>query len=59
MYIVVVLVDLKLMIKMKSAPISDSKLMYQVISSAIVNLPPPRMAIYACCSFVENKMVSN
>ncbi|UJR20625.1 hypothetical protein I4U23_023750 [Adineta vaga] len=27
-------------------PIYDSKLMYQVISSAIVNLPPPRTAIH-------------
>ena len=32
--------------KNEPAPIYDSKLMYQVISSAIVNLPPPRMAIY-------------
>ena len=28
------------------SPIHDSKLMYQVISSAIVNLPPPRMALH-------------
>ncbi|CAF0953173.1 unnamed protein product [Adineta steineri] len=28
------------------APIYDSKLMYQIISSAIVNLPPPKAAIY-------------
>jgi hypothetical protein len=33
--------------KTEIPPIRDSKLMYQVISSAIVNLPPPRTAIYA------------
>jgi hypothetical protein len=32
--------------KTELAPIYDSKLMYQIISSAIVNLPPPRSAIY-------------
>ncbi|CAF3052953.1 unnamed protein product [Rotaria sp. Silwood2] len=34
-----------------SAPINDSKLMYQIISSAIVNRPPPRIVIRAAHFF--------
>ncbi|CAF0963286.1 unnamed protein product [Rotaria sp. Silwood1] len=36
------------------APIHDNKLMYQIISSAIVNLPPPRTAIHIA-HFVKTK----
>ncbi|CAF1130657.1 unnamed protein product [Adineta ricciae] len=31
----------------RPAPVNDAKLMYQIISSAIVNMPPSRMAIRA------------
>ncbi|CAF3823060.1 unnamed protein product [Adineta steineri] len=38
----------------RPAPINDPKLMYQIISSAIVNMPPSRMAIRAYHLFTSH-----
>ena len=51
MFIVVVLVDFERIQKLLHYLLNDSKLMYQIISSAIVNRPPPKQFIQAAHFF--------